>query len=209
MPEELLSTDPGAADLLSTDPDAATIGDAPPPKKEPDQASVGAAVPSAFATHLLPYVQHAIEAFATSPSVKPAAAKAGRVLGAVTSFPAGITGFGDVAKGAWTGGKAGWFTGKLAQDIVASMADKIEAHWHTLNAAASKAVAATGVGELAQMAEPDRKDIGFLGIGKSVSDDELIERFRKQLLDPNIDKDPQKRAGIVAAINQLKAKGKK
>ena len=66
---------------------------------------------------------------------------------------------------AWQAGKGGYFLGKGLQSAASPVAN-------ALNKAASyapvmgAAAAAQGVGDLAQMVEPNRKDIGVLGVGR-------------------------------------------
>lgn len=94
---------------------------------------------------------------------------AGGVEGAIKGGPLGAAG------GAWTGGKAGYFTGKLAQRLgvpVASLMDRVAPYAQTLATLGG----AAGVGDLAQMAEPTRKDIGFLGAGASLPDLDVLTK---------------------------------
>lgn len=63
---------------------------------------------------------------ATNPNVPKAAASIGRAVGAVTSLPSGLAGFGSIQKGAWNGGRAGYFTGKLAQDVAGSIVNAVD-----------------------------------------------------------------------------------
>lgn len=101
---------------------------------------------------------------ATNPAVPQMAATAGRVAGAIAPVvkygPVGLLGS---AKGSWAGGKAGWFTGKLAQNVAAPVAGALEKaapYAKTL----SQIGGVQGALDLAQMAEPDRRDIGTLGV---------------------------------------------
>ncbi len=101
---------------------------------------------------------------ATNPNVARAGSTAGQVLGgiegAIHGGPMGAAG------GVWTGGKAGWFTGKLAQKLAgrpAAVLEKLAPYAQTLSTLAG----AQGVNDLAQIAEPNRRDIGVLGIGPS------------------------------------------
>lgn len=112
----------------------------------------------------IPVASGAADAFFTSPNVAPMGAKIGRAVGAVTSLPGGLSGFGDVQKGAYAGGKSGWFTGKLLQDVAEPVAKGLEAA-KPYAQAASTLSGAQGALDLAQMAEPKRQDIGVMGMG--------------------------------------------
>lgn len=130
-------------------------------------AATGRAVPMA--------AQGAME-FATNPNVPKVAAQVGRVVGGVAPVVTGAVEGGPVgalvgvtasSKGAWAGGKTGWFTGKLLQKVTVPMAS-------VLTKVAPYAQALTTVGgvqsglDLMQLLEPDRKDIGSFGIGRTV-----------------------------------------
>ena len=131
-------------------------------------AASGRAIPAAAAG--------AME-LATNPAVPRVAAKIGKVAGGlapvVGGFGAGgpiggLAGVGAAAKGAWAGGKTGWFTGKLAQSLaspVASALEKVSPYAQALSTFGGVQSAL----DLAQMAEPNRQDIGVLGVGKSVT----------------------------------------
>lgn len=64
----------------------------------------------------------------------------------------------------WAAGKGGYWLGQGAQSLAKPIAKGLETVAHGANTLAG----ASGVGDLAQMVEPNRKDIGFLGIGPSV-----------------------------------------
>jgi hypothetical protein len=110
---------------------------------------------------------------ATNPNTARVAAAAGRVIGGsapivgggIAGGPIGaLAGVGAAAKGAWMGGKTGWFTGKLAQQVappVAAALEKVAPYAQALSTLGG----AQGVGDLAQMAEPERRDIGVMGAG--------------------------------------------
>lgn len=113
---------------------------------------------------------------ATNPALPRMAATVGRTVGAVapavgalvTGNPAeAIALAANAGKSAWAGGKAGYFTGKLAQGAagpVASALEKAAPYAQTL----STIGVVQGALDLAQMAEPDRRDVGTLGVGPSV-----------------------------------------
>ena len=127
----------------------------------------------ALVTSMVGPASRAATAIATSPTLPKSAATVGRITGAIAPMAAGAYEYGlpgffsgavGAAKGSWAGGKTGYFTGKLLQNATMPIAKG-------LSAAAPYATVlsgAQGVGDLAQMAEPDRKDIGVLGVGRSV-----------------------------------------
>lgn len=101
--------------------------------------------------------------FGTNPTVAKTAATVGRAIGAATSLPASLSGFGSMQKGAYAGGKSGYFTGKLAQDIArpaSTVLEKIAPYAQTLSTLGGAQTAL----DVAQLAEPGRKDIGTLGM---------------------------------------------
>lgn len=112
---------------------------------------------------------------ATNPSVPKAVATAGRVFGGAAPVVGGIASGNPVAavngvlgasQGAWAGGKTGWFTGKLLQNMsvpVAKALSVVEPYLQTLNTLG----AAQGVTELAQIAEPNRKDTSIASTSDS------------------------------------------
>lgn len=143
-------------------------------KTEQPESDSGAVVMRGAAA-VAPAIERGVVNFATSPNVPKMAAKAGRIIGgaapviggAVKMGPAGAAiGAAGAAQGAWAGGKAGWFTGKLAQNLlmpVARAAEVLAPYAQALSTLSG----AQGVLDLAQMAEPNRKDIGFFGVGKT------------------------------------------
>lgn len=148
------------------------------PEAKPQPGSK-AAILSHVAAKAIPVVESGAMNFATNPSVPKMSASAGRVLGGVAPVVAGATkmgpagaaiGMAGAAQGAWAGGKAGWFTGKLAQQLMTPIAKVMEAVKPYAQGLATLS-GAQGVLDLAQMAEPDRTDIGVLGVGKSQDKD--------------------------------------
>lgn len=102
------------------------------PRTEPKKSSADPSIPTvgmalSGAAKLAKPIAAGLEEFATNPNVAAKAAKVGQVIGGLTSLPAGLSGFGDVSRGVWAGGKSGWFTGKLAQKMVAPLATAAEA----------------------------------------------------------------------------------
>lgn len=114
---------------------------------------------------------------ATNPNVPKVAAAIGRATGGVAPIIGGasaggpvgaLAGVGATAKGAWAGGKAGYYTGKIAQGVaspVAGALERLAPYAQTLSTLSG----AQGVLDMAQMAEPERRDIGVLGVGPSAS----------------------------------------
>lgn len=121
--------------------------------------------------------------FGTSPTVPKTAAQVGRIVGglapvvgggAAAGVPGAAIGLAGASKGAWAGGRTGWFSGKLAQDMarpVASLLDKAA----PIAKAVGKVGGVQGALDLAQIVEPERKDIGFLGLGASMSDLDILK----------------------------------
>lgn len=155
----------------------------------------------------------ALAEFGTNPGVAKTAATAGRVVGGLTSLPAGLSGFGSVQKGAYAGGKAGYFTGKMAQDMarpVSTALEKLAPYAQALSTASG----AQGALDLAQMAEPDRKDIGFLGVGSGDPGDpnhpallNLIATKIGEAVKSLVSKGMSEKEAVRTVLN-LKAKGR-
>ncbi len=110
--------------------------------------------------------------FATNPNVPKMAASVGRVIGGIAPAIAGgveggpvgaLAGAAAASKGAWAGGKTGWFSGKLLQEMSAPVAKALTAIEPYLQTV-SKLGGAQSALDVAQMAEPNRKDIGTLGV---------------------------------------------
>jgi hypothetical protein len=101
---------------------------------------------------------------ATNPNMRSLGSTAGQIVGGIagakTLNPL------NVAGGVWAGGRAGWHTGALAQKLATPVAKALEAVAPYAQAASTLA-GAQGVNDLAQIAEPDRKDIGVLGVGRT------------------------------------------
>lgn len=141
-----------------------------------EQPSSGA-LRMAAAAKVVPAATRVVEELATNPAVPRVAAKVGKVVGAVAPAVVGgaeggpigaLAGVAAASKGAWAGGKTGWFTGKLAQEVagpVASILGKVAPYVQTLSTVSG----IQGGLDLAQMAEPKRQDLGFLGVGKSIN----------------------------------------
>ncbi len=142
------------------------------------KANTWTAIGMAATKSAAPSVGRAVTELATSPSVPRTAAKIGRVVGGVAPIIGGAAAGGSMgaaaasgsaAKGSWAGGKAGWFTGKMLQDMANPVA-RAAAAAAPYAQALGTASGAAGIGDLAQMAEPNRQDIGILGIGTGTPD---------------------------------------
>lgn len=149
-----------------------------PKKKQPpvtswvDTASniAGTALPTAAVAASLPPAATAALGFATSPT-------APKTLGAAANAAVTLSALGHGAMhgnlsevaaapiAGWQAGKGGYFLGKRLQSIAGPVSTGLEAAAPVVNAAAG----ATGVTDLAQMAEPGRADIGTAGLGSSDS----------------------------------------
>lgn len=158
MPQKYrVTTDQGVYEVTVDDPPLNVERAAP---KEAGMSSAPA-VGMAAASRAVPLAADAATEVATNPGVKQAGSMLGQILGglqaAKTGDPLGVAG------GVWVGGKAGWHTGALAQRMAAPVAaglQKIAPYAQSLNTLGGL----EGVDELAQMAEPTRKDIGTLGV---------------------------------------------
>lgn len=142
-----------------------TVVDEATPSPQSQASTSGTSLPLIAASKAVPATATLAVEAATNPHVPKIMSTVGQIVGGVEGLrregPLGA------AAGAWTGWKAGYFTGKLAQRLgvpVATLMDRAAPYAQSLATLGG----AAGVGDLAQMAEPQRKDIGFLGIGSSV-----------------------------------------
>ncbi len=94
-----------------------------------DAASTG--IMGAVGSRVVPAATTALENFGTSPTAPKTGAAIGKVIGSVAPTIAGawesgpigaIAGLVASAKGAWAGGKVGWFSAKLLQDAARPIA---------------------------------------------------------------------------------------
>lgn len=155
MPQKYrVTTEDGAYDITVDEPETKA-------SPQTDSGALGmAAVKPALSG-----IGTAAEEIATNPNL----VKAGKMAGNVVGFVKGVasknpfTMLGSMEVGAKVGAKGA----KIAQSAagpIANVLDKAAPYAQ----AASTLGGAAGVGDLAQMAEPNRKDIGFLGVGPSV-----------------------------------------
>lgn len=177
------------------------------PAQAPETESPSSGLALASSGQAIPAAAEAAAEFGTNPAVPRAAATAGRVIGGVTSLPAGLSGLGDVQKGVWAGGRSGWFTGKMLQDVarpVSTLLDKAAPVAGLL----SKLGGVQGALDLAQMAEPHRQDIGFLGMGHSVPDLEVLQKAVEKGANPGqaaaqiVSGDPKRFGALMTAYMQ-------
>lgn len=120
----------------------------------------------------LPMAADAVSAFAASPTVAKTAgaiARGGTTLAAIGHglYTGNMSQVISAPFQGWAAGKGGYFLGQGAQGVAAPVG-RIMAKAAPYAQALSTLGGAQGVGDLAQMAEPNRKDIGFLGVGPSV-----------------------------------------
>lgn len=128
----------------------------------------------------LPTIQKIAEEVATNPNVPRVSASIGRVIGGVAPIVGGayeggpigaLAGVAAASKGAWAGGKTGWFTGKLLQNVAAPVANAAETLAPYAKMLTPLSIA-QGVGALAQIADPNRKDTAIFGTEPDRSDAE-------------------------------------
>ncbi len=141
--------------------------EANPGKKQPPVSNWGAIGLQAASKAIAPTGQ-ALEAFGTSPT-------AAKTFGALANAGTTLAGVGHgVATGnipeiiaspiaGWQAGKGGYWLGKRMQDLARPIATSLEKA-APLAQKLSAASGAQGALDLAQIAEPNRKDIGTLGV---------------------------------------------
>ncbi len=147
-----------------------------------DQQSDSGALAMRGASAAIPSIAEAATEFATSPVVPRIGSKIGRVVGGIAPIVGGYSkgGLGGAAigmagssTGAWAGGKTGWFTAKMLQNLAEPAANALNAlapYAQAINTVSG----AQGVLDLAQMADATRKDIATLGVslGETRSDED-------------------------------------
>lgn len=169
---------------LSTDPSWGTPIEPMPSHEPTPQPGSKAAIIMQAASKSVPMAERVAMEAATNPNVPRVTANVGRVVGGAAPVVGGFAkagpggaaiGMAGSAQGAWAGGKTGWFTGKLAQQLMTPIAKVMEAVKPYAQALGTLS-GAQGVLDLAQMAEPNRTDIGTLGVGKT-QDPEARQQF--------------------------------
>ncbi len=202
---------------------AIVAGTGEAPKAAVERQSSMGAIPIAAAGALMPVAANVATHVATSPSAPYIGAQIGRVIGgtgpvlssAAKAWNGDLVGAAHdlvyTAPGVWGGGKAGWFTGKLAQRMAAPIASALEKAGPSLSVVGG----AAGVGDLAQMAEPNRRDIGFLGVGPTVEPDvAMLTAAVKKGANPTqaaaqlTNGDTRKFAALITAYSQSLGQGR-
>lgn len=186
------------SDLHDEQPQTVKLSDlSDQPKTAQEPSSKGALVLQAVAK-VEPVAADLAERFATNPNVAKTVASVGRVVGGaapMVSNPTNPMSYLATSGGAWSGGKAGYFLGKNLQKVVAPIATALDAAKPYMQAVSTLS-GVQGALDLAQMAEPKRQDIGFLGIGGKSSAPLPADALSYA--------DSQKRAELVALANGRK-----
>ena len=168
MPKYRVTTESGVYEVTTADaPDVSQASTGV------DRPSTNSALSMAGARGLLPIAENMAAEFGTNPNIPKIGAAVGRTLGGAAPVAAAMSSGNpvamamspaNIASGSWAGGRTGWHTAKLAQGMVrpvASLLGRLQPLAEKVGALAGP----QGFLDLAQMAEPKRKDIGFLGIG--------------------------------------------
>lgn len=117
----------------------------------------------AGAVKALPAVTSAVKAASTNPNAWKVGKNVGQIAGAVLGAKQdGIVG---AATGMWLGGKVGWRLTNAAQRGIAAPTAKVLENVAPYAHALKTLSGVQGALDLAQMAEPNRTDIGVLGVG--------------------------------------------
>ncbi len=144
----------------------------------PSVNGIGPALSTAVAAKAVPATANLAMRFGTNPNAPKIGAKlmkvvagvASPIVGAIEGGPMGAAaGLYAAPKSAWAGSKVGWFGTKMLQGVARPIAGGLDAIAPYAEAA-GKVAGPQGLLDLAQMAEPNRKDIGFLGIGTGTPD---------------------------------------
>lgn len=120
---------------------------------------------------LVPMMSRGAAEVATNPNMPRVLSSAGQLTGGLAELAKGNPLM--VGPAAWAGGKGGYFTGKALQRAASPLAKAADAAEPVVKAGdplLKRLIPAQGVLDLAQMAEPNRKDIGFMGIGSGTPD---------------------------------------
>lgn len=113
--------------------------DTPAPQQGATAADVGGVAlgraTAGVASAASPVIRQGVEQLATSPAVPRVGATAGRIIGGIAPIAGGayeggpvgaLAGLAASARGSWAGGKTGWFTGKLLQNVAAPVASGLQ-----------------------------------------------------------------------------------
>ncbi len=159
------------ADKKAGVPDGWEVVETPTPKETETQSDSGA-IALRGASALTPSIANAATDFATNPAVAKMGSKVGRIVGGIApivggyekaGLPGAAIGVAGSSSGAWAGGKTGWFTAKMLQNLAEPAANALNAlapYAQAINTVSG----AQGVLDLAQMADSTRKDIATLGV---------------------------------------------
>lgn len=140
----------------------------------------------AAAGGLMPRAANAAMELATNPNVAKVAGRIGSlvgataapVVGAMKGGPLGaLAGAAEMGKASWAGSGTGWFTGKTLQRAAMPVAKTLDA-MRPYAQILSTLSGIQGALDLNQMAEPNRRDIGFLGIGAQTPEEAAKEGER-------------------------------
>ncbi len=135
----------------------------------------------AGAMGILPTATKLAESLATSPGVPEAGSDVGQLVGLIGGLlKAGP--LGTLATNPM--GRVGYRAGTLAQKAAAPIATALDSAKPYANGILGTMTGAMGVGDLAQMADPTRKDIGVMGVGPTVH----VEGEKPALLNAAADK---------------------
>lgn len=168
------ATDAEISSALGAIP-ASNAGQVPTAKTWTAEPGTKSGLAMAAAGQGIPAAADAALGFATSPTAAKTAGAIGRVVGGVAPTVSALAAGQPMAalaaaamsgKTSWAGGKAGYYTGKAAQQASGPVAGALQ-QAAPYSQALSTLGGAQGVLDLAQMSEPDRRDIGMLGVGPS------------------------------------------
>lgn len=173
MPQYRVTTDQGVYDITVEDTPASQSTTQTP--AEPSGSSAGLTM--AALGKLSPKAAWELMRFGTSPT---AAKTGGAIANAATTLAAAghgvMSGNPSQVMAApmegWAAGKGGYWGTKALQGVARPVAAALEKAAPIAEAVA-KVGGVQGALDLAQMAEPNRKDIGFLGLGFTKPEDDL------------------------------------
>lgn len=179
--------------------------DAAKPDSSRDASIPIAGLSVAGASKAVPALARGAMELATNPNVPKASAAVGRVLGGVAPVVGGfaeggpvggLVGLAAAAKGAWVGGKTGWFTGKLLQNLSAPAAKVLTTIAPYAELVSGPLLASFSAEGEALGRLNDPKELEKLKSG-------AVERLRARMNAPDLANNPSARAGIAASIKKL------
>lgn len=198
------------AENASSAPNAPTWRYLDAPIVQPQEAGsdTGALLP-AMAAKGLPMAARAAAELATNPKMPKTVATIGRVMGGMAPVAGAVYSGNPIAMAAspaavpgaaWAGGRTGWFGGKMIQSAAGPVASALEKAGPATQQILGKASIVQGGLDLAQMAEPNRQDIGFLGVGMPAPRSETEKAEHPALINLLVQK-------LSDAVASLMAKG--